>query len=264
MRSIKHRNNSSYNTLKASRKVRSEDLKKFIPEFHGIPAVKVYNAPGNAEVVMNLEPGQTIFTNGPTMVWMDSAIRVHTTTSGIFAGLRRAFTGDSMFLTYFTGTSPKGNKICLASNLPGDITKLIVKPGTRKLIASHGVVCCTSNVKLDVVFRARGLFVGGAFLSEVSVPATSTEPGVVWLGSFGSINTIEVKEGEMYQVDNHHFLAANGDVNYTIGTLGGLKSTLFSGEGLVMNFRGPCKLMIQNRKLHSFVEHLKRHGLERK
>ena len=240
-----------------SRRVRTNDLRKILPEHKGLPASKIYNNGGNSEVVINLEPGQTIYTNGSTMIWMDAEISVKTKTGGVFAGLRRAFAGDNMFLTHYTGVAPKGNKICLASHLPGDMTKLIIKPGTKKLVASNAVVCCTGNVKTDMKFSARGIFAGDAFLTTVSVPADSPEPGIVWLGAFGSINTIELKAGQKFKVDNFHFLASGSGVSYTLGTLtGGIKNTFLSGEGIVMNFTCPCNIMIQNRNIGQLAHNL--------
>jgi uncharacterized protein (TIGR00266 family) len=240
-----------------SRRVRTNDLKKILPEHKGLPASKIYNHGGNSEVVINLEPGQTIYTNGSTMIWMDAEISVKTKTGGVFAGLRRAFAGDSMFLTHYTGVSPKGNKICLASHLPGDMTKIVIKPGTKKLVASNAVVCCTGNVKTDMKFSARGIFAGDAFLTTVRVPPDSPEPGIVWLGAFGSINTIELKAGQKFKVDNFHFLASGSGVSYTLGTLtGGIKNTFLSGEGIVMNFTGPCNIMIQNRNIGQLAHNL--------
>ena len=248
---------SRLRTNHLSRRVHTNDLKKILPEHKGLPASKIYNHGGNSEVVINLEPGQTIYTNGSTMIWMDAAIDVKTKTKGIWAGLRRAFAGDNMFLTHYTGVAPKGNKICLASHLPGDMTKIVVKPGTKKIIASNAVVCCTENIKLDMKFSARGIFAGDAFLTTVSVPEDSTEPGIVWLGAFGSINTIELKAGQKFKVDNFHFLASGSGVSYTLGTLtGGIKNTFLSGEGIVMNFTGPCNIMIQNRNIGQLAHNL--------
>ena len=243
--------------FQVSRRVKSVDITKFLPEFNGIPAAKVYNAPGNGELVLTLEKDQSVFMNGSTMIWMDSAISVKTQTSGFFAGLRRAFTGDSLFLTYFTGVSPKGNKICFAPHLPGDVTKLIIKPGQKRIVSTQSVICCTSNVRLDVVMQARGFFTGQPFLSSVTVPIDSREPGVVWIGSFGAMNTIDIKAGERYQIENHNFMACDGSVKYTLGMLGGLKSAFLSGEGFVMNFTGPCSIMIQNRKVMQLAHHLR-------
>jgi uncharacterized protein (TIGR00266 family) len=260
MPTAKRNRSSSSRTQKqyqVSRKVKSVDITNFLPEFNGIPAAKIYNSPSNGEVVLTLEKGQSVFMNGSTMIWMDADIKVNTQTSGFFAGLRRTFTGDSLFLTYFTGVSPKGNKICFAPHLPGDVTKLIIKPGQKRLVSTHSIICCTSNVKLDVVIKMRGFFTGQPFLSTVTVPADSKEPGVVWIGSFGSINTFDIKAGEKYQVENHNFLACDGSVDYTLGTLGGLKSTFLSGEGIVMNFTGPCSIMVQNRKIMQLAYHLK-------
>ena len=102
--------------------------------------------------------------------------------------------------------------------------------------------------------RLRGMFVSEApFLSELSVPADSKDYGIAWLSAYGGIETIDIKAGQTLKVENGHFLSCNGNVQYDIGTVGGIKSTLFSGEGFVMVFKGPCKINIQNRNSRALL-----------
>ena len=40
---------------------------------------------------------------------------------------------------------------------------------------------------------------------------------------------------------------------FSISTLGGIKSGLLSGEGFVMNFHGPCEVLVQNKNFNNLA-----------
>lgn len=231
-----------------------------------IPDYKIYHKPSNASIVMNIKEGQSVYANSGLMVWMDDQLKVETQTRGFWKGLKRAFlSSDSFFLTSYSGTSKEGNKICFAPMMTGDIIEIKIKPGEKKLVASMGVVCCTENIILDTKMKLKGIFVSQApFLSELSVPHDSKNYGLAWIAAYGGIETINVKPGQLIKIDNGHFLSCDGNIDYSIGTVGGLKSTFFSGEGLVMNFRGPCVLHIQNRNYHTLLRWILSHIPHRK
>ncbi len=248
--SYRNRNNRDLILTKHLKPYKSHKLASHIPDYN------IYHKPSNASIVMNIKEGQSVFANAGLMVWMDNNLRVSTETRGMFTAFKRAFlTSDSFFLTSYSGVSPKGNKICFAPLMTGDIIEVRIKPGEKKLVASNGVVVCTDNIILDTRMRLRGIFVSESpFLSELSVPADSKEYGIAWLSAYGGIETIDIKAGQTFKVENGHFLSCDGDVQYDIGTVGGLKSSIFSGEGLVMVFKGPCKINIQSRNAHTLLK----------
>ena len=51
-------------------------------------------------------------------------------------------------------------------------------------------------------------------------------------------------------------VAFDEGVQYRVKKVGGLKSTLFSGEGLVCEFVGPGKVLIQTRSADAFLSWL--------
>ena len=51
-------------------------------------------------------------------------------------------------------------------------------------------------------------------------------------------------------------VAFDETVNYRVTRVGGLKSTLFSGEGLVVELTGPGRVLIQSRSADSFLSWL--------
>ena len=262
-KSIKKSNLSKKSSTKKtrklkSRKVHSRSLIKHFDDNLTIPAYKIFHTPANAELVLNLEEDQSVYANGGLMVWMNSTIKVKTEIGGILAGLKRKFLGDgNLFLTTYTGTSNDGksNKICFSSELPGDIIEIKIQPGEKKLIASGSIVVCTTNIKFDTRFRFSGLFTSGTpFLSQLSIDQNSSNYGIAWIASFGSIDRLQIKNGEKYIVDNQHFLECDANVDYNISTLGGIKSGLLSGEGFVMNFHGPCEVLVQNKNFNNLAQ----------
>ena len=75
-------------------------------------------------------------------------------------------------------------------------------------------------------------------------------------GSYGAIHEIELKPGQKYIVDTGHIVAFDETVDYGVKRVGGIKSTLFSGEGFVCELTGPGKIMIQTRSADSFLSWL--------
>ena len=68
---------------------------------------------------------------------------------------------------------------------------------------------------------------------------------------FGAVVEREI-QGE-FTVDTGHVVAWEPTLDYTIGGMGGLKQTLFSGEGLVMQFSGHGRIWLQTRHLKALA-----------
>ena len=71
--------------------------------------------------------------------------------------------------------------------------------------------------------------------------------GELFFNSYGAIIEREV-DGALL-VDTGHVVAWEPGLRYSIRGVGGLKSTLLSGEGLVMNFSGSGKVYLQTRTM---------------
>jgi uncharacterized protein (TIGR00266 family) len=75
--------------------------------------------------------------------------------------------------------------------------------------------------------------------------------GDVWFNAYGNIVEVDV-DGE-YVVDTGHIVAFEPGLNFKVARVGGLKSTLLSGEGFVARFKGKGKLYIQSRTVSSLL-----------
>jgi len=95
---------------------------------------------------------------------------------------------------------------------------------------------------------AKGFFAKeGLFLLKIK------GTGSLFLSSYGAIHEIKLKAGESYTIDNGHMVAFDESVNYKVKRVGGLKSTLFSGEGLVCTYTGQGRIFMQTRSEEAFL-----------
>jgi uncharacterized protein (AIM24 family) len=64
---------------------------------------------------------------------------------------------------------------------------------------------------------------------------------------------MELAAGQTYTVDTGHLVAFSDKLSFNVRRIGGLKSTLFSGEGLVVDLTGPGKFWMQTRSEDAFL-----------
>lgn len=80
--------------------------------------------------------------------------------------------------------------------------------------------------------------------------------GELILSSYGAIHELTLAEGQSYTVDTGHLVAFSEKIGFEIRTVGGVKSTLLGGEGLVIDLRGPGRVLLQTRSEGAFLDWL--------
>lgn len=73
------------------------------------------------------------------------------------------------------------------------------------------------------------------------------------VSSYGAIHDAELKAGQRYTLYSGHLVAFTEGMDFRVRKVGGLKSTLFSGEGLVVDLTGPGRLLMQSRSTDQFL-----------
>ena len=81
----------------------------------------------------------------------------------------------------------------------------------------------------------------------------ATGSGTLLVSSYGAIYEKTLGAGEKYTVDTSHLVAFDGNMGVTPKPIGGFKSTLFSGEGFVVELSGPGKIYIQTRSPQALI-----------
>jgi uncharacterized protein (TIGR00266 family) len=195
------------------------------------------------------QPGEQMVCEASAMVARDSAIDMKTSLQGgMMAAMKRAaLGGESLFQNTFTSSQP-GQRLFFAPAPEGDVEVLNLDGYTPIMMQSGAYLGSAPTVKLDTKWGgAKGFFSGvGSFLLKAE------GQGPVFFSCYGGIHAVDVGPGG-YICDTGHVVAFTGGLNYNVQRLGGLKSLLASGEGLVCNFQGQGRLWISTRNSSSLV-----------
>jgi len=116
------------------------------------------------------------------------------------------------------------------------------------LIQSGSYLASEIGIELDAKISMK------AFMSAEGISMLeATGTGKVLLSSYGAIFDKTLAAGEKYTVDSTHLVAFDASVQVEPRTVGGFKSTMLSGEGLVVDMTGPGRLWIQTRSPKAFI-----------
>jgi uncharacterized protein (TIGR00266 family) len=200
---------------------------------------------------VKLRAGEAITAEAGAMVSMSEGITIETNVKGgLLAGLKRSFLGgESFFMNTFKATAP--GEITFAPPLPGDIVHLRLN-GETIFVQSSSYIASSPDISVDTKWAgAKGFFAKeGLFLLKVQ------GTGDLFLSSYGAIHEIKLEAGKSYTIDNGHMVAFDESVNYKVRRVGGLKSTLFSGEALVCTYTGSGRIFMQTRSEDAFLSWL--------
>jgi len=201
---------------------------------------------------VKLDPNETIRVEAGSMVGMSAGVTLETKAQGgILASLARSVLGgESFFLNTYTAPAT-GGEIMLAPALPGDQFVLQLS-GETLLVQSGSFVASSAGIDLDTKWGGAKTF----FASEGLILLRARGQGTLVLSSYGAIHSIKLEAGQVYTVDTGHLVAFTDGIGFNVRRIGGIKSTLFSGEGLVVDLTGPGQLMLQTRSVDAFLSWL--------
>lgn len=125
-------------------------------------------------VVMNLEEGEKVITQGGGMAWMSTNMKMETSTRGGVGKLMgRALSGDTLFQNTYTAQGGRG-LIAVSSSFPGEVRAFEITPENPMIFQKSAFLCSDAGVELSMFFRkkvAAGLFGGEGFIMQKVVAA---------------------------------------------------------------------------------------------
>lgn len=209
----------------------------------------IQHRPSYSLAVVKLDPGETIRVEAGAMVSMSQGITLETKASGgLLASLKRSVLGGESFFINTYQAPAQGGEITLAPALPGDVVVRDLAGDTLAL-QSGSYVASSEGIELDTKWGGAKTF----FAREGLIMLKASGTGTLILSSYGAIHEKELATGESYTVDTGHLVAFTEGMGFKVRRIGGLKSTLFSGEGLVVDLTGPGKIFIQTRSEDAFL-----------
>jgi len=214
--------------------------------------IEILYRPSYSLGVLKLSGGERVRVEAGSMVSMTSGISIDTqATGGLLKSLTRAmFGGESFFQNYYTAPA-SGGEITVAPPLPGDVFAIDLT-GESLLIQSGSYVASETGVELDTKWAGAKNF----FASEGLIMLRASGSGKIVLSSYGAIHEANLAAGQKLTVDTGHLVAFSEGIGFKVRAVAGVKSTLFSGEGLVVDMTGPGRLLLQTRSTDQFLSWL--------
>jgi uncharacterized protein (TIGR00266 family) len=208
-------------------------------------------------VEIELDPQETAIGESGSFMMMDQDIQMETIfgdgtqQSGGFLGKlmsagKRLLTGESLFMTAFTNIGSGRKKVSFAAPYPGKIIPLDLHVLNGKVICQKDAfLCAAKGVSVGIEFQRRlgtGLFGGEGFIMQ-----KLEGDGMAFVHAGGYVIQKELKPGELIKIDTGCIVAYTQTIDYDIQFVGGIKNTIFGGEGLFFaTLRGPGTVWIQS------------------
>lgn len=194
-------------------------------------------------VEVELDQHETVIAEAGAMNYMDDGIAfepkmgdgstVNERAMGkLLSAGKRLLTGESLFLTHFTNQAVGKRRVAFAAPYPGKIIALDLKSvGGEITCQKDAFLCAALGTKINITFSkrlGRGFFGGEGFILQ-----KLQGDGKVFLHAGGTIIRRELRDERVF-VDTGCLVAFSPGVDYGIQASGGLKSMLFSGEGMFL------------------------------
>lgn len=204
--------------------------------------------PSYSLAIVKLVPNERIRADSGAMVSFSASVEVETKAEGGFLkSLGRAVLGGESFFQNFWKAGPQGGEVTLAPDLPGDII-LIEMTGQPLMVQSGSYLASEAGIELSTKFSSKAFKAGeGVSMLEAS------GIGKLLVSSYGAIYEKTLNASEKYLVDSSHLVAFDASMEVQTRAVGGMKSTLLSGEGLVVEMTGPGRIFIQTRSPQALI-----------
>ena len=214
--------------------------------------VEILYQPSYALAMVALDPRENIQVEAGAMVAMSPELEMKTEAKGGFLKSisRSVLGGESFFLNTYTGSS-HGDTIALAPALPGDIA-VIEMTGETIMVQSGSYLASSAGIEVDTKWGGAKTFFG----SEGLIMLKLSGKGTLIVSSYGAIHPLDLDPGDVRIIDTGHLVTFEEHIGFEVKKVKGWKSTLFSGEGLVVELTGPGKATLQSRSQDSFLSWL--------
>lgn len=206
-----------------------------------------------------LDPKETVVAEAGAMMMMDNSITMETIfgdgsekskSGGLFGKLggaaKRVITGESLFMTAFTNSGYGRESVAFAAPYPGKILPMDIGAlGGSLICQKDAFLCCAKGISLGIAFTKRigaGFFGGEGFILQ-----KLEGNGLAFIHGGGTIVRRTLMTGQTLKIDTGCLVAMTKNVSYDIQFVGGIKNTVFGGEGLFFaTLTGPGDVWIQS------------------
>ncbi len=207
-------------------------------------------------VEIELDPSETAIAEAGSFMMMDDGVQMETifgdgsqqqqgVLGKLFSAGKRLLTGESLFMTAFTNLAQGKKRVSFASPYPGKIIPLNLQQlGSPLICQKDAFLCAAKGISVGIALQRKlgtGLFGGEGFIMQ-----KLEGDGMAFVHAGGHVFERTLQPGELLKVDTGCVVAYTHQVDFDIQFVGGIKNTIFGGEGLFFaTLRGPGKVWLQ-------------------
>lgn len=212
-----------------------------------------YTIKGNSTpvVICELEAGESMMTESGSMVWMSDNFDMKTSGGGLGKALGRMFSGENIFQNIYTAKGGPG-MIAFATSFPGSIRAVRVTPDRPVIVQKSAFLCAEPGVELSLFFQNRmkaGFFGGEGFIMQ-----KLSGNGMAFIEIDGHGEEYTLAPGQRIVIDTGNLAMMDASCSIDIRTVGGIKNTLFGGEGLFHTVvTGPGNVVVQSMTINALA-----------
>lgn len=208
-------------------------------------------------VSIELDPNETAIAESGAFMMMDEGLQMETIfgdgskqESGLLGKLmsagKRMLTGESLFMTAFTNVSHGKRTVHFASPYPGKIIPMNLAKLDGKIVCQKDAfLCAAKGVSVGIEWQKKlgtGIFGGEGFIMQ-----KLEGDGMAFVHAGGHVFERVLTPGEVLKIDTGCVVAYTRGIDFDIQYVGGIKNTLFGGEGLFFaTLRGPGTVWVQS------------------
>ena len=207
-------------------------------------------------VEIELDPQEIVIAEAGSFMMMDNNIKMETIFGDgsvqqntlfdkLLSAGKRVLTGESLFMTAFINQNNTKSKVSFAAPYPGKIIAIdLTHFGGKFICQKDSFLCAAKGVAIGIEFSkklGRGLFGGEGFIMQ-----KIEGDGMAFVHSGGTLAKKELAVGEILKVDTGCIVGFTKDVDYDIEFIGGIKNSIFGGEGYSMLHFADPELFIYN------------------
>lgn len=207
-------------------------------------------------VEITLSPSESVVAEAGGFMMMEDGVQMKTIfgdgsdaggfMNKLFSAGKRLLTGESLFMTLFQNQTSRDRQISFASPFPGKIVPIDLSSfGGKFICQKDAFLCAAQGVTIGIEFSrklGRGLFGGEGFIMQ-----KLEGNGLAFIHAGGTLAKKELKPGEILKVDTGCIVGFSSQVDYDVQLVGGIRNTLFGGEGMFFaTLRGPGTVYLQS------------------
>ena len=208
-------------------------------------------------VEIELDPQEGVIAESGSFMMMDDGIKMDTIFGDgsqkdkgflgkILGAGKRILTGESLFMTAFYNDLTGKRNVSFASPYPGKIIPIDLNEfGGKFICQKDAFLCAAKGVSVGIEFSkklGRGLFGGEGFIMQ-----KLEGDGMAFVHAGGTMAEHTLEAGQIIKVDTGCIVGFTQSVDYDIEFIGGIKNSIFGGEGLFFaRLEGPGKVYVQS------------------